>query len=298
MKKSILSLLLSLACVANAQITVVSPFAAGSLVDITCRKLFGIYDNMNNTSSTFLIITGADHIIAHKHFIAMSEPSVLCAGSGVGGFNQYLNPKTSPKVDTLKPIVDVFALSHFILAPSKGPNTLEEVIANSKRTGNPVLVGAPSSSSATVLTYVLEKNNIKFEIVAYKKPTDAVVSLMDGSLDTYVDGGTIKLLGEIPGIKEIAHVSVGSDKSSTPNLYKKYTELEYLMSKVTIYTRANISDSEIQSLNIKLNSAMNSDQFQAFRKERLSMHQLTNGTVKQANQTVTNLEVYLKNVHN
>jgi len=268
MKKLILSLILSLASAANAQMTVVSPFTAGSIVDITCRKIFDIYYSMNSSSTVFLVMPGADHMIAHRHFITMTEHSVFCAGSGVGGFNQHNNPKISPPVDTLKPIVDVYSLSHFILAP------------------------------ALVLTYVLEKNNVKFEIVAYKKPSDAVVSLVDGSLDTYVDGGSIKLLGDIAGIKEIAHVSIGSDKTTTVNLHKKYRDLENIVSKVTLYARSNTSDSEIQLLNTRLNTVMNSDQFQIFRKERLSMVQMTNGTVKQANQTITNIGVYLKNVHN
>lgn len=297
MKKLILSLLLSLALAANAQMTVVSPFTAGSIVDITCRKIIDIYDSMNSSSTVFLVMPGADHMIAHRHFITMTEHSVFCAGSGVGGFNQHNNSKISPPVDTLKPIVDVYSLSHFILAPAKGPS-LDELMINSKRTGKSILVGAPSSNAALVLTHVLEKNNVKFEIVAYKKPSDAVVSLADGSLDTYVDGGSIKLLGDIAGIKEIAHVSIGSDKTSSVNLYKKYRDLENIVSKVTIYARANMSDSEIQLLNTRLNTVMNSNQFQIFRKERLSMVQMTNGTVKQANQTITNIGVYLKNVHN
>ena len=297
MKKLILSLLLSLGSAANAQMTVVSPFTAGSIVDITCRKIIDIYDSMNSSSTVFLVMPGADHMIAHRHFITMTEHSVFCAGSGVGGFNQHNNPKISPPVDTLKPIVNVYSLSHFILAPAKSPS-LDELMINSKRTGKSILVGAPSSNAALVLTYVLEKNNVKFEIVAYKKPSDAVVSLADGSLDTYVDGGSIKMLGDIAGIKEIAHVSIGSDKTSSVNLYKKYKDLENIVSKVTIYARANMSDSEIHLLNTRLNTVMNSDQFQIFRKERLSMVQMTNGTVKQANQTITNIGVYLKNVHN
>jgi tripartite-type tricarboxylate transporter receptor subunit TctC len=283
---------------ANAQLVVVLPFSPGTVVDIACRKIFDVYDNVYNTSSTFMNMPGADHIVAHKHFITMTEPSVLCAGTGVGGFNQYNNPKISPSIDTLKPIVELFAITHYILAPASGPNTIEEIMLRSKRTGKSVLVGAPSTNAADVLTYVLVKNNVKFEIVAYKKPTDAIVSLADGSLDTYVDGGSIKLLGELPGVKEIAHISVGESKTKTDNLMNKYPVLENTVSRVIVYARANISDNEIQLLNTRLNAVMNSDQFQIFRKERLSMVQMTNGTVKQANQTITNIGVYLKNVHN
>lgn len=298
MKKILTIFLLTLTLNANAQLTVILPFAAGSIVDLTCRKMFDVYDTINNTSSTFMNMPGADHIIAHKHFITMTEPAVLCAGTGVGGFNQFNNPKISPSVDTLKPIVEVFAITHFILAPQFGPNTLEEVIARSKKTGKSVLVGAPSTNAAGVLTQVLVKNNVKFEIVAYKKPTDAIVSLADGSLDTYVDGGSIKLLGELPGVKEIAHITVGQPKTKTVNLMNKYPLLENIVSRVMVYARADIPDNEIQSLNTRLNIVMNSDQFQTFRKERLDMVQMTNGTVKQANQTITNIGVYLKNVHN
>jgi tripartite-type tricarboxylate transporter receptor subunit TctC len=297
MKKLLITLLFTITLSANAQLTVVSPYAAGSIVDITCRKIFDIYDSMNSSSTVFLVMTGADHMIAHRHFITMTEQSLFCAGSGVGGFNQHSNSKISPPVDTLKPVVDIYSLNHFILAPAKS-TSLEELMVNSKRTGKSLLVGAPSSNSAKVLTHVLEQNNVKFEIVVYKKPTDSVVSLVDGSLDTYVDGGSIKLLGDIAGIKEIAHVSIGSDKTTTVNLYKKYKDLENIVSRVIIYARFNMPDNEIQSLNTRLNTAMNSDQFQIFRKERLSMVQMTNGTVKQANQTITNIGVYLKNVHN
>jgi tripartite-type tricarboxylate transporter receptor subunit TctC len=298
MKKLLTTLLLTLSLTANAQLTVVLPFAAGSIVDLSCRKLVEVYDNMHNTNSTFMNMPGADHIIAHKHFITMTEPALLCAGTGVGGFNQHNNPKLSPSVDTLKPVVEFFAITHFILAPSSGPNTLEEIMSHSKRTGKSILVGAPSTNAADVLTHVLAKNNVKFEIVSYKKPTDSIVSLADGSLDTYVDGGSIKLLGELSGVKEIAHITVGEPKTKTVNLMNKYPILENTVSRVIIYARANMSDNEIQVLNTRLNTVMNSDQFQSFRKERLSMVQMTNGTVKQANQTITNIGVYLKNVHN
>jgi hypothetical protein len=298
MKKLLTTLLLTLSFTANAQMVVVLPFSAGSIVDLTCRKLFEVYDSMNNTNSTFLNMPGADHIVAHKHFITMTEPAIFCAGSGVGGFNQHNNPKISPSVDTLKPVVELFAITHFILAPASGPNTLEEIMANSKRTGKSVLVGGPSTNAAEVLTHVLAKNNIKFEIVPYKKPTDAIVSLADGSLDTYVDGGSIKILGELPKVKEIAHVSVGESKTKTDNLMKKYPALEHMISKVIIYSNANTSAATIQMLNIKINNAINSEQFQVFKKERLSMHQMTNGTVAQANMTITNLGEYLKNVRN
>ena len=298
MKKLLITLLMSLALTANAQMTVILPFSAGSIVDLSCRKLFEVYDNMNNTSSVFVNMPGADHIIAHKHFITMNEPSVLCAGNGVGGFNQHNNSKISPSVDTLKPIVELFALTHFILAPTTGPNTLEEIMSNSKKTGKRVLVGAPSNTSAEVLTHIMAKNNVKYEIVAYKKPTDAIVSLKDGSLDTYVDGGSIKILGELPGVKEIAHVSIGQAKTKTDNLMKKYPMLENIVSKVIIYARANTTDREIQLLNTRLNNVINSEQYQQFKRERLSMHQMTNGTVSQANQTIINLGEYLKNVHN
>jgi tripartite-type tricarboxylate transporter receptor subunit TctC len=284
--------------IAQAQLTVITPFTAGSIVDVACRKLFDSYDMQNNTNTVTINMSGADQIVAHKHFITLTTNAVLCAGSGVGGMNQYNHPKISPAVNTLKPIIDVYTVGHAILTPVKGPNTIEDIIANSKRTGKSVLVGAPSTSAAIVLTHVLEKNNVKYEIIGYKTPTDAITSLVDGSLDTYVDGGSIKLLGDIKGIKEIAHVSIGLVRvSGSPNLYHKYKDLSNIVSRVAIYANTNTSDSDILLLNTKLNQAINSDQFQSFRKERLSFHTMTNGTVKQATQSVTNLENYL-NVRN
>lgn len=296
--KKLLTLLCMLPLIAQAQLTVISSYSAGSIVDVVCRKLFDAYDMQNNSNTVTVNMPGADQMVSHKHFITLTNNSVLCAGSSVGGMNQHNHPKISPAANTLKPIIDVYTVGHSIMTPVKGPNTIEEIMANSKRTGKSVLVGGPSTSSAKVLAHVLEKNNVKYEIVAYKTPTEAITSLVDGSLDTYIDGGSIKLLGEIKGIKEIAHISVGSvSVSDSPNLYKKYKDLSNIVSRVTIYANTNTSDNDILLLNIKLNQAISSDQFQSFRKERLSFHTMTNGTVKQANQTVTKLENYL-NVRN
>lgn len=280
-------------------INVIVSLGVGSIVDTTCRKIFEIYDQQNKTNTIITNMPGADHMVAHKHFITMNEPSILCAGTSVGGLNQHKNPNISPAADTLKPVINLFSSTFLILAPINGSNSVEELISNSKKTGKSILVGAPTTNTAAAFAYILDKNNSKYEIVVFRKPFDAVTSLREGSLDVYVDGGSLNQLIDLAKSKEIAHIMAGSVvRNESVNLHNKYNEIDPLMTKIMLHVKSDVSDSDIAILNMRINNAMNSPQFKSYANDQLAIHAVTNGTVKQAEQTLLNLRKYLKNVRN
>lgn len=282
----------------NKNINVIVSLGVGSIVDTTCRKIFEIYDQQYKTNTIITNMAGADHMVAHKHFITMNEPSILCAGTSVGGLNQYKNPNISPAVDTLKPVINLFSSTFLILTPINGANSVEELISNSKKTGKSILVGAPTTNTAAAFSYILDKNNTKYEIVVFRKPFDAVTSLREGSLDVYVDGGSLNQLIDSAKAKEIAHITAGPVRNESVNLRSKYNDIDPLMTKIMLHVKSDVPDSEIAILNTRVNSVMNSAQFKSYAKDQLTIHTVTNGSVKQAEQTLLTLRNYLKNVHN
>jgi len=297
MKKLIFTFLLLPFSVLAKDLTVVAPFSAGSVVDQICRKTFEVYDNTYKTTTVFQNIPGADQVLGHRHFLTLKEPAILCAGNGVGGFNQHLNPNISPKVNTLRPVINVMSFTLFIFTNSKN-KSLETLYNERKSQGKKVLLGAPSSNAAKSMSYILERQKIDYELVLYKKPTDSIVSLKEGTLDLYVDGGSIKPIVEsMPEISEIAHIGIGN-KSKSENLYRKFPVTGNLLSIVMLFVNSEVSTQEVNELNQRLNKVFNSKEMEQFFRERTPYHNVNYGSVKEAEQTIIDIQKVIKDVYN
>lgn len=273
-------------------LAVYTPFAVGSIVDVMCRNLLDTYAKQYKVDVVHKNITGADQIIAHREFIKSTEPAIFCAGNGVAGFNQKANTE-SPAVNTLKPVVDYLKFTHFILTPEAGPATLDALVTRSRQTGKPILVGAPAMTSSKVLTYALDRIGAKYELVLYRKPTEAITSLKDGTLDTYVDGGSIRMMQGITGIKEIAHASVSGDKSTTENLIKRWPDIENITSMVIIFARTDASNADVLELNQRLRKTIQSEDVQSFLKRTAPYHNVVDGTPQQSQVKIERLAKFL-----
>ena len=293
-KKIILAVGLSstLAFAQSNSLNIYIPFAAGSTTDNTCRSLFDAYGRDYNVDPVYLNNPGADQIIGHQAFIKSTGPALMCAGNGII-FNQVYHKDKAPALTTLKPVTDVLKLSHFVLAPASGPSTLAGIVDRSRKTGKPVLVGAPAITSSRVLTYALDKLNVKYELVLYKRPQEAIISLKDGSLDTYVDGGSIRQMGDTPGIQEIAHASITGDKSQTENLIKRWPEIENITSMTIIYARADVSDREVEQLSSDIRKTMAGPAMTEYFKKNVPYHNVVPTTPKQSQDKAQRLLKYL-----
>lgn len=293
----LLIILLSITTAMANPVNVVIPFSVGTVVDQLCRKVFEQYDFMYGTKSVILNVPGGDQMIAHRQFIEMNSSRLLCAGNGVGGFNQQLHPDVSPSIDTLKPVINLLSFTHFIFTPSKNQN-LEQIIIDAKKTNKKVLLGGPSTNAIKIMGYVLQQNNVEYTPVVYRKPGDAIPSLKDGSLDLYIDGGTLKpSLSQTEGVLEIAYVGF-DNKGITTNLAKKYPVLLNLVSNTVIYAPATLPNIEVLEFNKRLNTILNSRDMKTFYEERVPYHTPNNGTVQDAIRFMDNTQRTIKNVYN
>lgn len=287
--KYIIALLLSIN-IAHSQTIVITPFNVGTVVDQICRKIFETYDKTYGTKHVVQNITGADHMLAHKHFL-QTDNSLLCAGNGVAGSNQKYHPNVSPGIETLQPIIGVMSFTQFIFTGENNFNSIDELFKKQR-----ISIGAPSQNGAKALTVILDKNKIKYDLIVYRKPTDSLISLKENTLDVYVDGGTLYPTLVANNFKELAHFSMYNNKSKSVNLTKKYPEINHLTSTVIIFTKPN--DKETTQLNKKLNTVINSTEVQEFFKERLPYHTVINGSVESIEKELKLFRESLNNVHN
>lgn len=293
-KKFLLALMLTISGAAMANqpsLTVFTPWPAGSTNDVTCRALFKAYGEAHNVNAVILNQPGADSMIAHRNFIQSQGPALFCSGNGPV-WNAVTHKTTAPAMDTVRPVTGVIKLSFFLLTPVNGANSVDELVRNSNRTGKPVLVGALTQTSARIMTSILDKQGAKYEVVVYRRNGEGLIGLKEGALDVYVDGGSIKLMGQ-EGYKEIAHLAVGGDKAPTENLIKRWPFVENYMGTVIMYARADTSDTELEDISAKLRAVINGAAMREYFRTAAPFHTPMPMTPRQINAQLQDLFKFL-----
>lgn len=272
-------------------LTVFTPWPAGSTNDLTCRALFKAYGEAHNVNPVILNQPGADSMIAHRNFIQSTGPALFCSGNGPV-WNAVTHKNTAPALDTVKPVTGVIKLNFFLLAPVNGANSVDELVRNSQRTGKAVLVGALTHTSARILTSVLDRLNTKYEVVVYRRNGEGLIGLKEGALDVYVDGGSIKMLG-LDGYKEIGHVAVGDYKAPTENIIKRWPFVENYMGTVIMYARADMPDAEVEAVSGKLRAVINGPAMREYFRTAAPFHTPMPMTPRQINGQLQDLYKFL-----
>jgi len=278
------------------KLIVVIPYQAGTFGDLICRKVFTVYGNVHRTEVTLLNQPGADQIIAHKNLLEMTAPAAFCAGSTVVGPNQVLKAAVSPAADTLKPVVGLLSFTQFVISPNNRPGTWDEMVKDAQQSSKKLLVGGPATFPVKSITYMLDQLNIKYELISYRRPTDALIDLEQQTIDLYADGGTAKnvLEGRNVNFREIAHMSAAGNKSKTMNLTLRYPLLAVLTPSNNVYVSSKYSDEEVTALNKRLNVTVQQAEVQNFYKEVAPYHLQVNGTVADIVKSTKTLQ---KNIH-
>ena len=264
------------------------PYSGGSISDMTCRILFENYSNDHKTKVSFLNYPSTNQIIGHREFIKSTGPAVFCAGSGIV-FNQVYEKNTTPALSTIRPVTNLLKFTNFILVPESSPNTFEGVVEEARKKNKSLVIGAPAFTSKFVLTYVLDQLGVKYKVILYNIPQEAIGSLKDASLDMYVDGGSIKQAGNITGIKEIAHASISNNISKTQNLIEQWPEIENVISQTTIYSRAEVSDAEVEQLSNNIRQTLASSAMKEYFNKTVPFHSVTPTTPKQTEEKIKKL---------
>jgi tripartite-type tricarboxylate transporter receptor subunit TctC len=218
--KYILSLIFSVICLNSyAELPTTIPLyyaqLTGGKINV-CRALFDLYDKKYNTSTVFINKPGADGLLAMEEMLKSKDFSLLCSGPSESVFNniQYPGHEVSHNALTMVSIISVSPFS-FITGNNNKYSTLPELLKSRK----PITVGYHAQGLKFIAQTAFGDYPVTW--VPYKNSSEALASLMDGTLDLYTDGGALEIIAKSGKLKSLGHLN-GLDNTSGVNLNKVY----------------------------------------------------------------------------
>lgn len=225
-------------------LTFYSPNPAGAQTT-ACRTLAKLYDEKYASTSVIFIKPGVGGVLAMKEMLANEKFSLLCSGISESVINTSLYPGHEEAHKQLT-VVAVVAISpvFFITGANNKTNTIEELF----RTKDSVSVGYHSNSLQFVAKTALPN---KILWVPYKQASDALPSLVDGTLDLYVDGGGLTPIVESGRLKNLGRIN-GDASALGPEITQQYSEAAKLPIVLALSTSVKNSFYDIEEFNKRL----------------------------------------------
>ena len=255
MKKLFLALILLWSSLAFAEIpkdfNVYTSSLSGGKAEV-CRQLFSAYTEKYGGTALIQVHAGGEGTLAVNKLLTDTKFSVLCSGFADHIANPILLPKLADA--SRLSIVNIFAIApiNYLVSPTSN-NTITTLIGSTKQLSIGYSLGSVRLVTQSVFNSILW--------VPYKKPSDAVPSLLDGSLDMYADSA--QLSGVVAsGILK----NIGCLNCST---LSKYTSLDKVLpnaSKILLFTGISVSDkylSTSEELHLRINSILSSEKMRS-----------------------------------
>jgi len=169
-------------------VTIVSPYAAGGPSDVTTRVLAGELGKLWNQTVLVLNRGGAGTTIGTQ-LVARSAPDGYTMLQTAGSYT--INPavRRNMPYDTVRDFINVAIVltsPHAIVAsPGFAPNTMRELVEESKRRPQPLTFASSGVGSAAHLAAELIQSatDAKFEHVPYTGQNEAAGDILSGRVD-------------------------------------------------------------------------------------------------------------------
>lgn len=203
-----------------------------------CRALFQAYDTTYDTKTTLLVRPGADGTIAIEK--AIEENSLVCAGtdSVVSGYK-------------MKPVLMYCYFPISFWSSTKNPANNVDVMVN-----RPIFIGYHLSTVPAIVKKMYPNANITF--VPFKSPSEALPSVVEGTLDLYVDGGgliTMERAGKLKNVGKFGGAATG------PDLSAKYPEIASVKNFCGVMAPESMPDAKVKLLNQRLSAIAKTEEF-------------------------------------
>ena len=254
MKKIIIWLLLSVSSSVFALPSTFNVYTPVHAAADLCRTLFALYDEEYNATTIISSRPGILGTMHNRALVADPKFSVACGGFSdlVLGSAQF--PDQKKIYDHLSVVVFMSeAPSRFSTGPSSKFNSLKDLIADKKI----ITVGYNASVYRIVARNVLKNNTVVW--VPYKSGNDAIPSLIDGSLDLYVEGGPFTQLVKSGIIKSLGQIN-GISSTIDPDITSMYPDVAPMRIFLCVYTTDNYDD-DVAELNRRLSLLMKRPEF-------------------------------------
>jgi len=219
-----------------------------------CRVLFDEYNKEYNSNTTMSIRAGASGMMAMLDMIKDKNFSVQC---GTSLSESVFNITTYPgneEAHNLLTMVSMIAegTTVFTTRYDSSYGTLPELLKSNKL----LMIGYHATTPK--VSAEIAFGSLPVTWVAYKTSADAISSLLDGSLDLYVDGGSLLPLIQSKKLKSLGHLN-GLDTAPGIDLKKEYPDAAKVKVIFAIVTSKNNSAADIEELNSRIRKLMLND---------------------------------------
>jgi tripartite-type tricarboxylate transporter receptor subunit TctC len=255
LKLAVCSLLLSFSALAEIPKDFkVYTGGAGTAVPF-CNKLIDEYNSLYNTNATLVIKPGASTLIAIREMLADKKFSILCfTGLGENVFNPHLFPQYKKEHEGLTSVAATNDSPTLFYTGVNSPyKDLADLVANKKN----LTIGSHSAFGRTI-GELITKALPDTVHVNYKTAREAIPSLVDGTLDLYIDAGGLVTAADAGIIKSLGHFNA-SKNAKWPDMSKHFPEAASFKSFTIISTNVTNDKNDILKFNENLKEVMKSE---------------------------------------
>ena len=223
---------------------------------IICRAIFEEYDKEYGTKSVFSVKPGAFGMLAMLDMMKDKNFSVSClTGLSELMFNEKAFPG-SEKEHQMQTMVStvIYIGTYFVVDPSSKFKSVPEVLNQDKD----LTVGYSSNTTKFILDKMLKGK--RYTLVPFKTSNDAIPSILDKSLDIYLDlGGMIPLINS--GIvKSLGHINGSNTEFTGQNLNSHYPEIAKIKAIGSITTSKNNNVKNTEEMNARILKLLDKEQ--------------------------------------
>jgi len=231
-------------------------YTSGFSISVSyCRTMIEEYNKLYNSQVSLVVKPGASGLLATLEMIKDKNFSFQCfPGTSELVLNRKQFPGHDYEYDQMT-MVTVVAESPvmFSTRESNSYNTLPELIANKKL----LMVGHHTSFGLLIGTKIFNSDTV---FVNFKSAADALPSLLDGSLDLYIDGGGLSPYIVSGMLKSLGTIN-GSSNSLGVNLNSKYPNVLVYKPMAAMATSKNNNPKDIEELNRRLSGILTDEKF-------------------------------------
>lgn len=222
---------------------------------VVCRALFAEYDKKYNSTTQFVIKPGVGGTLALAEMIRDKDFAVDCmTGLSESVFNNTVYPgfEAEHAALTLSSIILKSGV-YYVTGNNNKANTLPQLLASKKD----IVVGIPSTSAQFVGGYVFGSHAITW--VPYKSSAEAVSSLMDGSLDVFIDYGSLVPVMKSGKLKGLGFLNGTAGENLGPDLNSTYPLAAKIQVTGAIATSNRNNPADIEEMSKRISSLIDDE---------------------------------------
>lgn len=212
----------------------------------TCRALFDLYANRYNASPVYVTKEGAGGMLAMLAMLENKKFSVSCSGPSETVFNTKLYPGHEKEHKELSTITIITTgPTAFYTSYNSKFNDIKDLM----KSGKPITVGHHTVANKMITQLVFGDYPITW--VPFMSPGASLPSLIDGSLDLYVDTGSLETMVSYGKLKSLGHLN-GPNTLNGPNITKDFAAAAAFPSFISVTTSVNNNQEDIEEMNRRL----------------------------------------------